>query len=90
MTPEQKIQNEILIVLSRAGWLPLRLNSGTFKSFDGLRIIKGCPKGTPDLIAFKNGKSIFIEVKTKHGRVSAEQSHMHKILKEKGMIVHVV
>lgn len=45
--------------------------------------------GIPDLVAFKDGKTIFIEVKQPTGVLSEIQKVRIKQLKEKGFTVHI-
>jgi hypothetical protein len=44
----------------------------------------GVTAGAPDLFAAANGKSFFIEVKTRTGRVQKTQDSMHKRIKNAG------
>lgn len=47
----------------------------------------GYTKGQPDLIAYKNKKTFFIEVKTDKGALSAEQKKAQDVLKDDYYIV---
>ena len=44
----------------------------------------GCRKGFPDLTAMKNGQTVYIEVKTETGRLSAYQKEFQRICHEHG------
>jgi Holliday junction resolvase len=61
-------KNETLILksikqyLQYRGWFVIRIHQGL-----------GCHKGVSDIIALKKGKSVFIEVKTKNGKLSMFQ-----------------
>ena len=48
------------------------------------------PSGTPDMLAIKDGKYTFFEVKTESGRLSPIQIAMHKKLINKGCYVYTV
>ena len=44
----------------------------------------GCRKGFPDLTAMKNGQTVYIEVKTETGRLSAYQKEFQSICHKHG------
>ncbi len=73
MKSEHDIQNEIRLALSSMGWCVFRLNVGKVKTEDGRWFDTGLPPGTSDLMAVKNGHIVFLEVKTKTGRVRDDQ-----------------
>lgn len=68
---EQKIQSKIIKKLELNGWLVLKL-------------IKVSKSGYPDLIALKNGKTMFIEVKQPNGVLSEIQKYRIKELTSQG------
>jgi len=68
---ESEIQTKIIKYLESIGWLVVK-------------IIQTNKNGWPDLQAHKNGKTIFIEVKSETGKVSELQKYRHKQLKEQG------
>ncbi|MDO5742481.1 MAG: VRR-NUC domain-containing protein [Vagococcus sp.] len=73
---EQTLQKEIISIIRRFYGYCWRANAGTFKSFDGKRIVHGLPKGFPDIFGYryKDGRLFFIEVKNpKGGRIRPEQ-----------------
>ena len=53
--PETVIQNQIRDLLRMDGWFVIRHQQGM-----------GCHKGLSDLTAIKEGRTIYIEVKTKY------------------------
>lgn len=74
MTEEHVIQNEIRLALSDSCQI-FRVNVGQGKTFDGRYFNTGVPKGFSDLFGFRksDGKAVFIEVKTKTGKIRKEQ-----------------
>ena len=70
---EHDLQNMIRLRLSRLGFAEFRANVGKVRMSDGRYFDTGLPKGHPDLVAYKNGKAYFIEVKVKPNKPSAEQ-----------------
>lgn len=73
---EQKIQSKIIKKLEVEGWLVLKL-------------IKVSKSGYPDLIALKDGKAMFIEVKQPSGLLSEIQKFRIKQLQNLGFEVNV-
>lgn len=90
MTEEHKIQNEIRLVLSPYCVI-FRMNAGKVRTPDGRFFQTGVPKGFPDLFGFRksDAKAVFIEVKTKSGRVSPEQKHFLEQMQKTGAIAGV-
>lgn len=77
MTPEQKIQSKKIKELEAQGYYVIKLVS-TNKN------------GIPDLIAIPpNSDVLFVEVKTKSGKVSKLQEYRHKELRAMGINVEV-
>lgn len=74
MTEEHAIQNAIRIALADSCVI-FRINVGSAYMQSGNYFKTGVPKGFPDLFGYrkKDGKAVFIEVKTEKGRVSKEQ-----------------
>jgi len=56
-TPENIVKRQIKDYLSITGWFNFHLLAGL-----------GCYKGAPDRIAIKNGRVLFIEVKSSSGK----------------------
>lgn len=73
MHSEHDIQNEIRLALSGRGYCVFRINSGKVKTADNRWFDVGVPKGFSDLLAIKDGRACFIEVKNEIGRPTAEQ-----------------
>lgn len=74
---ESKIQSKIINKLTANGWLVVKL-------------IKTNLNGIPDLLALKNNKAIFIEVKAEKGRLSEIQKYRINQLQSMGFDVHVL
>jgi Holliday junction resolvase-like predicted endonuclease len=68
---ESKIQAKIINYLKKNGWLVLK-------------IIKCNINGMSDLIVFKNGKTVFIEVKNESGKQSEIQKYVQKQVELQG------
>ena len=54
-----------------------------------IKLIKTSVNGIPDLMALKNGETIFIEVKQPKGVLSEIQKYRIKELREKGFLVYI-
>ena len=82
MTPEHKLQSEILVALSSYGCTPFRINVGSGRTVDGRYFSTGVKPGYPDISGFRwsDGKAFFIEVKTKTGRPRRAQIQFHRML----------
>lgn len=94
---ERNIQQAVISYLSGLGYYVVRMNVApqyrTYINNQGVKsfyCIRGIPAGFPDLMALKNGKTTFIEVKSIKGRLSPDQIRMHKELEEKGFKVYVI
>ena len=68
---EQKIQTKIINRLTKEGWLCVKL-------------IKTSKNGIPDVMALKDGNTMFIEVKKPNGRLSELQKIRIKQLQDLG------
>lgn len=75
---EMDILRSIRLALSERGYCVFRINSGKVKMADGRWFDVGVPKGFSDLVAVKDGKISFIEVKNEVGRPTAEQINFIK------------
>jgi len=84
---EGRIQKEIVDYFSTAGFIVLRLNSGSLRV--GSRTVHLCPPGTPDLLLIGNRVRLFIEVKKPGKKVSRVQREMIKKLKDFGNVVFI-
>lgn len=73
---ESARQTKIKKQLEKEGWFVIKL-------------IKTSVNGIPDLMALKNGDTIFIEVKQPKGVLSEIQKYRIKELREKGFLVYI-
>ena len=80
---EHDTQNLIRIKLSELGYAVFRINSGKVRMADGRWFDTGVPKGFSDLIACKDGRIYFLEVKTEIGKASPEQLNFLKQMHDK-------
>lgn len=71
---ESSIQSKLIRDLRNDGWFVVRLLHTT-------------PSGVPDLLAIKNKKHVFIEVKREGGKVSPLQKEIHKRIAMVGGVV---
>lgn len=90
MTEEHRLQNEIRAALSEY-CIIFRINVGKAYTKDGRHFSTGVPAGFSDLfgVRLKDGKAVFIEVKTKKGRASEKQKHFLQIMQSAGAIAGV-
>ncbi len=87
---EQDVQNNIRIELSKLGFVVFRINVGKFKLADGRWFDVGVPAGFSDLMAIKDGKAYFLEVKFGKGKASKEQLNFIEQMKKRGCVAGVV
>ena len=88
---EHDIQNDIRIKLSELGYCVFRINVGRFKTEDGRWFDTGLPKGFSDLMAVKDGKVYFLEVKTDKGKASKEQLNFLAVMRDRyGCVTAIV
>lgn len=87
---EHELQNEIRKAVSPY-CIIFRINVGEGKTPDGRYFKTGVPKGFSDLFGIrkKDGKAVFIEVKTPKGKPSEEQKKFIRIMKSYGAIAGV-
>ena len=90
MTEEHKIMNEIRLALSPYCKI-FRINVGSGVTYDGRHFDTGVPKGFSDLfgVRIKDGKAVFIEVKTAKGRPSEQQKNFIKIMQKSNAIAGI-
>lgn len=90
MTPEHKIMNDIRLAISDK-CVNFRINVGSGRTQDGRYFTTGVPPGFSDIFGVRkaDGKAVFIEVKTKSGRVSPKQADFIKKMQEYGAIAGV-
>ena len=84
---ETKIQKHIIDALYKLGWLVLRNHAQGVKYTGGRG--KNPSAGIPDLLAVKESKYVWIEVKTPKGKLSKSQEDMHLKLRFHGATVLV-
>ena len=82
MQSEHDIQNSIRLELSNRGYCVFRINVGKVKMADGRWFDTGLPCGFSDLLAVRDGKAFFIEVKNKTGRVRKDQINFLSKMRE--------
>lgn len=80
---EHSIQNSIRLKLSELGFCVFRANVGRFQTKDGRWFDTGLPKGFSDLMAVKDGRIYFLEVKTETGRASQEQLNFLAVMRDR-------
>ena len=88
---EHDIQSAIRLKLSELGYAVFRINSGKVKMSDGRWFDTGVPKGFSDLIAVKEGRIYFLEVKTPTGKASKEQLNFLAVMRDRyGCVTAIV
>lgn len=70
---ENEIQSSIRQVLDWRGWYVMRIQQGL-----------GCQKGISDLIAVKDGRTVFLEIKKPTGKQSKDQLEFEAEVKAHG------
>lgn len=73
---EADIQKQIMLHLTKAGWLCIKLMQTNWN-------------GIPDVLALRDSKSVFIEVKQPGKKPNDLQNYRHEKLREKGFEVLV-
>jgi len=79
ITPEGQIKRDVKQYLTLKGWRIIPILQGL-----------GAYKGISDLIALKEGVTIYIEVKTPSGKLSAHQEAFRILVRETGNTYIVV
>ena len=74
MTSEGKVQRQIVKYLEDNGWIVFKLMAVS-------------RSGVPDLICHKGGKTLYVEVKAEHGRLSDIQKYRIAQLRKTGIPV---
>ena len=82
---EKEIQNLIRLGVNNIA-VTFRANVGKLYTEDGRVIATGLPKGFPDLFGYcrKDGKIIFLEIKTAKGRLRPEQKQFLEQVQKDG------
>jgi hypothetical protein len=81
---EHKLQNDIRVALSQIGCTVFRMNVGVFYTKDGRIIPSSLPVGFSDLMAIKDGRVFFIEVKFGKNKPSPAQINFIEQMQKKG------
>ncbi len=90
MTEEHKIMNAIRVGVADE-CVTFRANVGKVKTPDGRYFDTGLPVGFSDIFGVRksDGKAVFIEVKTKSGRVSEKQQNFINAMQENNAIAGI-
>lgn len=82
---EAQLQTLIVDYLRLRGWVVLETYKGSKRGGSVWHT-----KGMPDVYAVRNGRSVWLEVKTREGRVGPEQKAVHEALRNAGVECYVV
>ena len=74
---EQKLQSKIISDLNKRGWIVVKT-------------ITLSKAGFPDIFAFKNGRTVFFEVKAKKGVKSQLQQYRIEQLQQQGFMAEFI
>lgn len=90
MKSEHKIQNEILVALSKNNCVVFRSNAGKIRTEDG-RTIMLFPPGFPDICGWRklDGKFFAIEIKNERGQLRDSQKRFAKFASTQPIIYGV-
>ena len=90
MTKEHQLMLEIMAAISN-DCVIFRHNVGKVRTPDGRYFCTGIPAGYSDLQGHRksDGRAVYIEVKTKSGRVSPQQQHFIDRMQKTGAIAGV-
>ena len=90
MTEEHKIMNEIRLGVADE-CVTFRANVGKVRTPDGRYFDTGLPAGFSDIFGVRksDGKAVFIEVKTKSGKVSEKQEKFINAMKENNAVAGI-
>lgn len=88
LTPEHRIQKDIVAVLRLHRCTVFRGNVGKVRTPDGRFFSTGLPNGFPDLVGYRwvDNQIFFIEVKSKTGKPSEDQIRFHESLQSHNVI----
>jgi hypothetical protein len=79
---ENDVERACIDLLNARNWWVARLHSGTFKSIDGRRFVRGHAKGTPDYACLHHDYPGFLlEVKRPGETPSPDQERKHHELR---------
>lgn len=90
MTEEHMLMRNIMVAICPYCMI-FRVNVGSGYTPDGRFFTTGVPKGYSDLSGHRksDGKAVYIEVKTKKGRVSPQQMEFISLMQKTGAIAGV-
>jgi len=89
--PETRLQSQIMRALKGVPGLALwRNNAGAIDRGGGVMMRFGLTKGAPDLIGIYRGRFVGLEIKTRTGRVTAEQNVFLNTVRAYGGLAGVV
>lgn len=86
---ETDLQNTIRMRLSAEGLTVFRINVGRVRLADGRYFNTGAPEGFSDLVALKDGRACFVEVKIKPNRPSRVQVNFLARMRDIGCLAGV-
>ena len=76
---EKHVIDACLDLLRLRGWWPCRIHTGTFRSMDGRRVIKGADKGTPDYaVLHERHPAFLLETKRPGSIATPDQINKHR------------
>lgn len=85
MTPEQRLDKQIMIYCGEHNWLCFHCNVGQVLTADGTYFRTGLPKGFPDLLIIKTkGEICFCETKIHPRKPTPEQLNLIENLRGRG------
>lgn len=87
---ESDFQKKVRVELTKKGFTSFRINVMGGYSKDGRYIPPSVPKGFSDLIAIRDGKVMFIEVKVGKNKPSENQKKFINKMRDKGCIAGIV
>jgi hypothetical protein len=91
---EAQIEDQILQFLNLSGWFAWKnITAGYFDEEKGhyrKHVSRWAITGSSDIIALKDGITLFLEVKTEKGRQSDAQKAFEMRVKEKGNKYHII
>lgn len=86
---ETDLSRRITSELERCGAIVIRVQSGQFRARG--HIVLCAPIGTPDLVClFPGGTTVWLEIKTEHGVLSAEQVAWQLRVERLGHVVRTI
>jgi hypothetical protein len=79
---EAELQKAVIELARRLGWRTAHFRTSRTQSGGWATAVQGDGKGFPDLVLARNGYVLFVELKAKAGRLSAEQDAWLEALPE--------